>query len=147
LQYLSADTFYHAVSKSWEAGEGQEQSPMGPLFAAAQDEGYSRKLMANTPMPYHGYFYRILEAQGQKAPGGARDYVVEGKMIGDFSLIAYPARYGSSGVMTFMVNQEGVVFEKDLGKNSRTILQTITVFDPDETRVRLTPEHNKDAKK
>ncbi len=131
----------------WEAGEGQEQSPMGPLFAAARDEGYSGKLIADTPMPYHGYLYRILKAQGQKAPGGVRDYVVEGKMIGGFALIAYPARYGSSGVMTFMVNQDGVVFEKDLGKNSRTIVQTITVFDPDETWVRVTPAPNKDAQK
>jgi hypothetical protein len=125
----------------WEAGEGQEQSPMGPLFASAQEEGYSGKLMAATPMPYHGYLYRILKAQGQKAPGGARDYLVEGKMIGGFGLIAYPARYGSSGVMTFMVNQDGVVFEKDLGKNTRNIFQTITAFDPDETWVRVPQEH------
>jgi hypothetical protein len=68
-------------------------------------------------------------------------------MIGGFSLIAYPARYGSSGVVSFMVNQDGVVFEKDLGKNSKTIVQTITVFDPDETWVRVTPEHNKDAQR
>jgi hypothetical protein len=131
----------------WETGEGQEQSPMGPLFASAQDEGYSGKLMADTPMPYHGYLYRILKAQGQKAPGGARDYLVEGKMIGGFGLIAYPARYGSSGVMTFMVNQDGVVFEKDLGKTTRKILQTITAFDPDETWVQVPLEHYQDAQK
>lgn len=120
---------------------------MGPLFAAAQDEGYSGKLMASTPMPYHGYLYRILKAQGQKVSSGARDYMVEGKMIGGFGLIAFPARYGSSGVMTFMVNQDGVVFEKDLGKNTRKIVQTITAFDPDETWVRVPQEQHQDAPK
>jgi Protein of unknown function (DUF2950) len=117
----------------WQAGEGQEQSPMGPLFAAARESGYGGEPLGETPTPYHGYLYRILKAQGENAPGGARDYVVEGKMIGGFALIAFPAKYGSSGVMTFIVNQNGVVFQKDLGKKTREEARTIMAFDPDET--------------
>lgn len=117
----------------WEAGEGQEQSPMGPLFAAAREGGYGGEPLGDQPTPYHGYVYRILKAQGKNASGGARDYVVEGRMIGGFALIAYPAKYGSSGVMTFMVNQNGVVFQKDLGKKTREAARTIMAFDPDET--------------
>jgi hypothetical protein len=120
----------------WEAQEGQEQSPMGPLFAAAREGGYGREALGE-PTPYHGYFYRILKAQGQDAPGGARDYVVEGKMIGGFGLIAYPAKYGSSGIMTFIVNQNGVVYQKDLGRNTKDAARTVTVFDPDETWKRV----------
>ena len=117
----------------WQAGEGQEQSPMGPLFAAARESGYGGEPLGETPTPYHGYLYRILKAQGKNAPGGARDYVVEGKMIGGFALIAFPAKYGSSGVMTFIVNQNGVVFQKDLGKKTSEEARTIMAFDPDET--------------
>jgi hypothetical protein len=120
----------------WTAGEGEEQSPMGPLFAAAREEGYGEKPLGGRATPYHGYFYRILKAQGSSAPGGAHDYVVGGKMIGGFALIAYPVRYGSSGVMTFIVNQDGVVYEKDLGKKSRKAARAMKVFDPDQTWVR-----------
>ena len=83
--------------------------------------------------PYHGYFYKILKKQGKNAPGGAYDYVVDGKMIGGFALVAYPARYRSSGVMTLIVNQDGVVYEKDLGKNTEKIAEAMAVFDPDQT--------------
>jgi hypothetical protein len=117
----------------WEAGEGQEQSPMGPLFAGAREEGYGEKPLGGRPTPYHGYLYRILKAQGKDAPGGAHDYVVEGKMIGGFALIAYPAHYRSSGVMTFIVNQDGIVYQKDLGKNTRRVARAVKEFDPDRT--------------
>ncbi len=120
----------------WEAGEGQEQSPMGPMFAAAREEGYGEKPLGGRPTPYHGYLYRILKAQGKNAPGGAHDYVVGGKMIGGFALIAYPAHYRSSGVMTFIVNQDGVVYEKDLGKKTRRAARAVKEFDPDQTWVR-----------
>jgi hypothetical protein len=121
----------------WEAGEGQEQSPIGPLFASARDQGYSGKPLGEEPEPYHGYFYRILTAQGKNAPGGAQDYVVGKKMIGGFALIAYPAHYRASGVMTFMVNHDGVVYEKNLGKQTKKAVQTIKAFDPDKTWTRV----------
>jgi hypothetical protein len=121
----------------WEAVEGQEQSPMGPLFAGAREEGYGGEPMGGTPTPYHGYFYRILKAQGKNAPGGERDYVVEGKMIGGFALIAYPAHYGASGVMTFIVNHNGLVFQKDLGKKTGEAARIIGAYDPDETWKRV----------
>jgi len=117
----------------WEAGEGQEQSPIGPLLAAARDQGYSGKSLGEEPEPYHGYFYRILTAQGKNAPGGAHDYVVGGKMIGGFALIAYPAHYRASGVMTFIVNHDGVVFQKKLGKGTKKAARAIRAFDPDKT--------------
>ena len=131
----------------WEAGEGQEQSPMGPLFAAARDAGYGGEPLGGTPTPYHGYLYRILKAQGKNAPGGARDYVVEGKMIGGFALIAYPARHGSSGVTTFIVNQDGVVYQKDLGKNTREAAQAIMAIDPDETWTQANQEQHQGLQK
>jgi hypothetical protein len=118
----------------WEAAEGQEQSPMGPLFAAAQAKGYGKEpLGGKPPHPYHGYLYRIIKAQGKNASGGPRDYVVDGKMLGGFALIAFPAKYGASGVMTFMVSHKGSVVQKDLGKKTAEAAGAITVFDPDET--------------
>jgi hypothetical protein len=114
---------------------GEKPSPLGPLFDAARAAGYigddGRK-----PGPYHGYRYRILKAQGPNAPGGAYDYVVNGKMIGGFGLVAYPATYGNSGVMTLMVNHDGVVYEKNLGPNTAEIAQKITRFSPDSTGAR-----------
>ena len=91
---------------------GRNASPFGELAAQASAQGYK---VGQTPIPYHGYFYRILKRQGASAPGGAVDYVVKGKMISGFALVAYPAEYGNSGIMTFMVNHDGVVFQKDLG--------------------------------
>ena len=120
----------------WEAAEGQEQSPMGPLFAAALEEGYGEKPLGGRPTPYHGYLYRILKAQGKNAFGGAHDYLVGGKMIGGFALIAYPAHYRSSGVMTFIVNQDGVVYQKDLGRDTKKTARAVKAFDPDKTWVR-----------
>jgi hypothetical protein len=117
----------------WEVKEGEEQSPLGPLAAQAVQEGYKERKPGDNPTPYHGYFYRILKVQGKNAPGGAYDYVVRGKMIGGFALVAYPAEYGASGIMTFIVNHDGVVYQKDLGKETGKIASAITKYDPDKT--------------
>ncbi len=117
----------------WEAKEGDEQSPFGPLVAEAQEEGYSGRPSGSEPIPYHGYYYRILTAQGQNAPGGVNDYLVDGKMIGGFAAVAYPADYANSGVMTFIVNYDGVVYQKDLGGNTEELVKAMTLYDPDET--------------
>jgi hypothetical protein len=112
----------------WEPTAGEPESPLGPLLAAAASEGYSS---FSTLAPYHGYYYRILTKQGKNAPGGAYNYLVKGEMLGGFGLVAYPARYRASGVMSFIVNQDGVVYEKDLGKNTASIAAKMTTFDPD----------------
>ena len=114
----------------WETKEGEDQSPLGPLFAAAQEKGYNVESSGDQPIPYYGYYYRILKGQGKDAPGGAYDYMVNGKMIGGFALVAYPATYASSGIMTFIVNHEGVVYQKDLGQNTETAAQAMTLFNP-----------------
>ena len=111
----------------WPRAEGEEESPLGELFAVASRQGYSGEGHA----PYRGYYYKILTRQGPHAPGGALDYVVNGKMIGGFGLVAYPAQYRNSGVMTFMVSHEGTVFEKDLGPDTDEIAERIKSFDPD----------------
>jgi len=105
-------------------------SPLGQLAAGASAEGYKA---GSEPQPYHGYYYRILTQQGQSAPGGALSYIVNGKMIGGFALIAYPADYGNSGVMTFIVSLAGTVYQKDLGKNTEARVKSMTSFDPDRT--------------
>jgi hypothetical protein len=115
----------------WKVKEGEEQSPLGPLAAVAYKAGYRKK--GETPEPFFGYYYRILTGQGKSAVGGAYDYMVKGNMIGGFALVAYPAKYGSSGVMTFMVNHDGVVYQKDLGRNTEKAAQAMKVFDPDST--------------
>jgi hypothetical protein len=117
----------------WRIKEGEALSPLGVLVANARAEGYSRKTSGGKPTPYHGYFYRILTAQGPDAPGGAYDYVVNGKMIGGFAIVAYPAQFGVSGVMTFIVNHEGVVYQKDLGRDTETIARTMETYNPDST--------------
>lgn len=110
--------------------DDRDPSPLGDLAAQASAEGYR----AGEPAaPYHGYYYRILKGQGPDAPGGASYYVVRGKMIGGFALIAYPAEYGNSGVMTFMVNHAGTVYQKDLGKRTEIFAKHINLFDPDQT--------------
>jgi len=117
----------------WEAREGEKQSPLGELAAKAVKEGYTQTKPGQGPQPYHGYYYKILKAQGKDAPGGAYDYVVKGSMIGGFALVAYPAEYGASGIMTFIVNHDGVVYEKDLGKETVKIASAMTKYDPDKT--------------
>ena len=114
----------------WPTVEGEEPSPLGDLAARAAAEGYKT---GNTPIPYHGYYYRILTRQGATAPGGAYDYLAKGKMIGGFALIAYPAEYGNSGIMVFMINQDGIVFQKDLGANTAKLVRKINSFAPDNT--------------
>lgn len=113
----------------WQTQGDEPLSPLGPLLAAAAGEGYTRSA-SRALAPYHGYFYRILTRQGKDAPGGAYDYFVKDKMIGGFAVIAYPARYGASGIMSFMVNHDGVVYEKDLGKNTAAIASKMTTFNP-----------------
>ena len=114
----------------WPAVEGQPLSPFGPLVANAVAEGYGKK-SSDQPVPYHGYLYRVLTAQGPHAPGGAYSYLVNGNMIGGFALVAYPVDYGNSGVMTFIVNQQGIVYEKDLGDDTATAAGRMTSYDPD----------------
>jgi hypothetical protein len=108
-----------------------DQSPLGELAAEASEEGY--KVGTGEPQPYHGYYYRILTRQGPNAPGGEMDYVVDGKMIGGFALVAYPAEYGNSGVMTFVVNHAGTVYQKDLGELTEPIAKRMKEFNPDQT--------------
>jgi hypothetical protein len=120
----------------WETKEGEAPSPFGKLLAQAKAEGYSKKGSKGNPVPYHGYYYRILKAQGKNAPGGAYDYMLKGSMIGGFAVVAWPAKYGNSGVMTFIVNHDGVVYQKNLGKNSAKIAQSMTKYDPDKTWVK-----------
>lgn len=116
----------------WEAAAGEADSPLGPMVAVAEAEGYSAS--ADGPRPFHGYYFAILTEQGPHAPGGARSYIDEaGLMTGGFAAVAWPASWGRSGVMTFIVNQVGVVFQKDLGRNTGTTAASITAFDPDET--------------
>ncbi len=113
----------------WPTTVGDEESPMGPAIVAAQAKGY--RFEQAKPSPYYGYYYRILKAQGPNAPGGAMDYVIRDHMIGGFALIAYPASYGSSGIMSFIVSYEGDVYQKDLGPKTTEIAQKITAYDPD----------------
>jgi DUF2950 family protein len=115
----------------WDAKAGEEQSPLGPLAVRARSEGYGQNKASDKPVPYRGYYYRILTAQGKAAPGGARSYIVKGKMIGGFALVAYPAEYGNSGVMSFIVNHEGKVFQKDLGKNTASAAASMKEYNPD----------------
>jgi hypothetical protein len=117
----------------WEAGEVEEESPLGPLIARATEEGYTGGLDEDPPEPFHGYYFKILKAQGEHAKGGAYDYVADGKMVFGFALVAYPAKYGASGVMTFILNQEGVIYEKDLGEDTAAVAAAMTTFDPDDT--------------
>lgn len=114
----------------WQTAEGEEPSPLGELFAKARSEGYAEKKSGEGPSPYHGYFYRILTAQGEHANGGAYDYLVNGHLIGGVALIAYPAKYGVSGVMTFIVNHEGIVYQKDLGRKTAETASAMKLFDP-----------------
>jgi hypothetical protein len=119
----------------WEVVGDETESPLGSLFASARAEGY---LVDPTvrPAPYYGYYFRILTAQGPNAAGGAYDYVVNDQMIGGFGLIAYPAEHGSTGVMSFIVNHDGVVFSKDLGADTASLAAEITRFDPDSSWTR-----------
>jgi hypothetical protein len=141
LRNVQKDPLQHYASKLvsspgkmdglyWPATKDEPQSPLGEEFAAARAEGY---LQAGTQKgtPYHGYIYRLLMSQGPDARGGAYDYLVKGELFGGFGLIAFPAEYGSSGVMTFIVNQDGVVYSRDLGPNTEKVAMGIVEFNPD----------------
>lgn len=116
----------------WEAGDNEQESPLGPLVAQASAEGYAGNSQT-APQPFHGYFYRILTKQGDHAKGGARDFIVKGNMTQGFGILAYPAEYRKSGVMTFLINQNGVVLQKDLGQNTSDLAKAIEEFNPDQT--------------
>jgi hypothetical protein len=125
----------------WPTKASEPLSPLGPLVAAAASEGYT-PARSRVLAPYHGYFYRVLTAQGKDAPGGEYEYFIKGKMIGGFAAIAYPARYGASGIKTFIVNHDGVVFEKDLGQDTAAVASRISTYNPDSTwkQVDLSPD-------
>jgi hypothetical protein len=115
----------------WPAGEGETESPLGPLIAKASSEGYAGSGVG--PQPYHGYFFKILRKQGKNAPGGAYKYVISGNMVAGFAVVAWPAVYRSSGIMTFVVNQNGIVYEKDLGSDTGKLVKAMKAYDPDKT--------------
>jgi Protein of unknown function (DUF2950) len=113
----------------WPSLGNQPKSPLGPLVAFATTEGYDAKPDQHTP--FHGYCFHMLNRQGSHAPGGTKDYVVNGNMVGGFAFVAYPAEYGNSGVMTFIINRDGVLLQKDLGKATAEAAAAMTEIDPD----------------
>jgi hypothetical protein len=120
----------------WPEDSDGEASPLGPLVADAEAQGYSIKSRtpgegANARQPYNGYYFKILKSQGKQAPGGAYNYVINGNMIGGFALVAWPADYGRTGIMTFIVNQQGLVYQKDLGKKTAKVASSMKKYDPD----------------
>jgi hypothetical protein len=117
----------------WIPGKDKKQSPIGTLLANACQIEYSGTRTKGKPAPYHGYYYKILTRQGKDAPGGAYNYIVDGKMIGGFALVAYPASFGKSGIMTLIVNQDGQVYEKNLGGKTGKIAAAMAEFNPDTT--------------
>jgi hypothetical protein len=119
----------------WSPDFDDEISPLGPLAADAADEGYRKgtKNPGDEPHPFHGYFFKILSRQGKHAPGGKYDYVINGNMIGGFALVAWPAEYSKCGIMTFIVNQQGRVYQKDLGAQTAKSAETMKEYDPDKT--------------
>jgi hypothetical protein len=115
----------------WPTAEGEEPSPMGDLVARAAAEGYKRS--DTSPVPYHGYYFRILRSQGPDAPGGKLDYMVNGKMVLGYAVLARPAEYGNSGIMTFMMGDDGVVYQKDLGPDTEKVASQIVEYNPDDS--------------
>jgi len=119
----------------WRHAPGEAASPLGELVAQARIEGYkkSKSLFKEQPTPFHGYYFKILTKQGEHAPGGKYDYIINGNMVGGFGLVAFPSMWGESGVMTFLVNQQGKVFQKNMGQDTLKIAQEMQSYDPDET--------------
>ena len=120
----------------WPANQpGEELSPLGPLIAQARMEGYhhTAKMLNDEQAPYHGYYFKILTRQGKHAPGGKFNYLINGRMIAGFALVAWPAEWADTGVMTFIVNQQGKVYQKNLGPKTATIAKAMTIYDPDDT--------------
>lgn len=122
----------------WETAAGDPPSPAGPLLAQASDQGYATGGSVGKAQPYHGYFYRVLKAQGAAAKGGAKSYLTDGKLTEGVALVAFPAQYKVSGVMTFIINQRGVVYQKDLGEKTADIAAAMTEYDPDSTWKKVT---------
>jgi len=120
----------------WETPEGEPSSPAGPLLADASAEGYSG--LGGKPEPYHGYYYRVLKAQGADAKGGAKSYLADGQLTQGVALVAFPAQYRVSGVMTFIINQRGVVYQKNLGENTESIGRAMNEYNPDNTWQKVT---------
>jgi len=116
----------------WSPDLDGEISPIGPLIASAQSQGYVKNPNADAD-PFFGYYFRILPAQGKDAPGGKYDFITNGNMIGGFALVAYPSAYGETGIMTFIVNQQGRVYEKDLGPDTGKLAREMTAYNPDKT--------------
>ncbi|HXW92548.1 MAG TPA: DUF2950 domain-containing protein [Terriglobales bacterium] len=129
LRFISDDGKQNGLY--WESKEGASRSPLGPLVAFATSEGYD--VQRNSHEPFHGYYFRMLHKQGAHAQGGAKDYVVDGKMVNGFAFVAYPAEYGKSGIMTFIINQNGMTYQKDLGKSTVEAASVMNEFDPDDT--------------
>lgn len=119
----------------WRAAPGEEVSPLGELVAQARMEGYKKgkSLFKEQPTPFHGYYFKILTRQGKNAPGGKYNYVINGNMVGGFALVAFPSNWGKSGVMTFIVNQQGKVYQKNLGRNTVKIAKQMKEYNPDKT--------------
>jgi hypothetical protein len=120
----------------WRSASGQEMSPLGELVARAWHEGYKKNKAAfkETELsPFHGYYFKILTAQGKNVPGGSYNYIANGNMVGGFAMVAFPSNWGKSGVMTFVVNQQGKVYEKNLGQNTEKIAQKMKLYNPDKT--------------
>ena len=139
-QYFSQKQQYaqHVVSEPgqqnglyWKTAEGEPESPIGPLVAFATARGYGGQ--HDTPQPFYGYFYHTLTAQGANVKGGAKSYIVDGKMTGGFAFVAWPAEYRNSGVMTFLVGPDGTVYEKDLGPKTPDLAKAINAYNPDKT--------------
>lgn len=124
----------------WPVTQGETESPLGPLIDAALDAGYPGEIIGGKPDPYEGYYFRILTAQGPNGDGGAKDYIQSGRLTGGFALVAWPAVFGSSGVMTFIAGPDGDVYQKDLGPDTARLGAEITTFEPDSTwsRVEMT---------
>src|ERR1700688_1538736 len=128
----------------WEVPEGGPQSPIGPLvaWAVAEENAMSR---GEAPVPFRGYYFEILTRQGKSAPGGAKSYITSGKMSGGFAFVAHPAEYRSSGVMTFIVGEDGIVFENDLGKKTESLAKSMREFNPTPTWQKADLEHEEVA--
>jgi hypothetical protein len=127
----------HRDGLYWPVASGENDSPLGPLVDAAQDAGYPGELVAGKPIPYEGYFFRILKAQGPNGDGGAKSYVRSGRMTGGFALVAWPAIYESTGIVTFIVGPDGDVYQKDLGPETVGIAAGLSAFDPDPSWTRV----------
>jgi hypothetical protein len=124
----------------WDASKDGEESPVGPLVASASQENRKKSKKGDSQVPFFGYYFKILKSQGPNAEGGAYDYVVKDNMIFGFAMIAWPAKYGSTGIMSFIINQSGAVYEKDLGKSTDKMAASINAYDPDKTWKKVVEE-------